>query len=1155
MSRKLWSSIPLLLAMALSPAAFSRNVFVLPPGDGVLRPVNPYTGDPFAPGPGGISAAQDSFLVLATPQGNKYYIIGRSATDTIVATSDQSTFSVVNRKSLGAGATAAVMSPDGSKIYVLAGSVYAIRTSDDQIITQFSGVSNPVDIAVSRDGTRLYVVGSNGTLTAVDTNTFGVLNSVPNLGLPTGVSVGPNGLVYVSGTNALYELDPVNLTHIKGTYIQLNGQPGKPHFVPDTFGNVRVVMTNASASVGLGSLLTVDLGTRTFTALQAGNVVLDKIVPVSGSRVFATSAGGALYDISIPSSFQQASFSGVGLLTNVRSIAASNEFPTARYLYAAVSGTNQLLRIDLSTNTVTGTLSTGTNPPGNVNFAGPATTGNPISIYLYNNGQFVNPGTQSLPLVVRAVDSNGRPLSGVPVVFATNSFGAIITTNATQFTDPDGYAQAIVIAPSTTGAFQVTVSAGSAPVVTGTFNLTSGTGSSGATGAISARSGNGQVIREAATTPELLRVVVRDTSGNPVPNAIVNWTATTINGPTGSLSFTQTQTDFQGESTNSYTSPIVGSGLLASYLQTTINASTFSGSVNFYVTVIPIQFGQTLASLPNVTLIQPASLDQVVSYQAGTTITGAIQVRVTAGSGPGAGSPIPNVGISATTGLDPTVAPTARCADNSGLTDSTGFASCDLVIGSKIGETQVIITAGGQQAGTLNILVTPGLPGKIIPTQGDNQAGAPGAQLPLALVATVQDGFGNNLPNVNVTWTVESGSATLINPITRSDTNSRVSALVRLGNSPGPVRVRVTAQGGLTTATAVFSLTVNLTATTMQRISGDGQTALINTAFPSPLVAAVLDANGAGVPGLQVNFSVNSGSVVLSTNSATSDSTGRVSVNVTAGSVAGPVTISATFGSNSVSWTLTVQPPGPNFTEGDITSVAGGAPGIAPGAIVKISGRNIVPSVSGTVFPAILTGPLPTTLGGATVTFGGVAAPIFYVTNTPSAGESIVVQVPYEAPENQSLPVTISSGGTSSTVNVTVQRVIPGIFETTDSQGRRYAVVVRNDGTFVTPDNAIARGEQARVYMSGLGRTTGAASTNTPGAGQRVNGTVVIGINDAGVRVISATLAPNLIGVYEVLFEVPSDAATGSARNFGAFVEPGGGGATAYANGSSIAIR
>src|SRR5262249_35093997 len=157
--------------------------------------------DPFNPGPGGISAAQDTFLALSTPSGNKFYFIGRSGTDTVVST-DQN-YAIVTRRSLGAGATAAVMSSDGSKLYVLAGSVFVISTANDQVLTQFSGGAAPNDLALSRDGTRLFVSSSTGSLTAFDTNSFVTLNTLQNLGPTTGVGVAPNGLVYVSATNIL----------------------------------------------------------------------------------------------------------------------------------------------------------------------------------------------------------------------------------------------------------------------------------------------------------------------------------------------------------------------------------------------------------------------------------------------------------------------------------------------------------------------------------------------------------------------------------------------------------------------------------------------------------------------------------------------------------------------------------------------------------------------------------------------------------------------------------------------------------------------------------------------------------------------------------------------------------------------------------------
>ena len=136
-----------------------------------------------------------------------------------------------------------------------------------------------------------------------------------------------------------------------------------------------------------------------------------------------------------------------------------------------------------------------------------------------------------------------------------------------------------------------------------------------------------------------------------------------------------------------------------------------------------------------------------------------------------------------------------------------------------------------------------------------------------------------------------------------------------------------------------------------------------------------------------------------------------------------------------------------------------------------------------------------------------------------------------------------------------MSRYAPGIFENVDSQGRRFAIITRLDGSYVTPDNPIGRGETARAFVTGLGRTNTAAFTNAlGGVGQNITAPVVVGINDAGVQTISAAYAQNLIGVYVVTFVVPADTAPGLTRNFGIGVDAGGGNLV-FGNGSTIAIR
>jgi hypothetical protein len=63
---------------------------------------------------------------------------------------------------------------------------------------------------------------------------------------------------------------------------------------------------------------------------------------------------------------------------------------------------------------------------------------------------------------------------------------------------------------------------------------------------------------------------------------------------------------------------------------------------------------------------------------------------------------------------------------------------------------------------------------------------------------------------------------------------------------------------------------------------------------------------------------------------------------------------------------------------------------------------------------------------------------------------------------------------------------------------------------------------------------------------------LIVGVNDQGVRIVSANYAPGMIGVYWVAFEIPLDATPGLFRNF-AIAADGGGGELVFGNGSAIA--
>jgi uncharacterized protein (TIGR03437 family) len=194
-------------------------------------------------------------------------------------------------------------------------------------------------------------------------------------------------------------------------------------------------------------------------------------------------------------------------------------------------------------------------------------------------------------------------------------------------------------------------------------------------------------------------------------------------------------------------------------------------------------------------------------------------------------------------------------------------------------------------------------------------------------------------------------------------------------------------------------------------------------------------------------------------------------------------------------------------------------------------------------------------LNDVEVLFGSTPAPIMAVSNI-GGQESVIVQVPFEvaAPGTTSLTVRVS-GGSTTISDVPVVLFNPGILERTDEQGRRYALLQRPDGSWVTPDNAARTGETLKMFVTGLGQATPALATNSTGqASQRPVATEITpGVNDAGAEFVSAAPSDVFVGVWEVSFRAPAGFQTGASRPLSIGVR-GADGQTVYSQGSTIAL-
>ena len=1171
-----FSKTLLFATLALPALTQTRNVIVLPagpPADLVNRNATVLNADSFN-SLGSPAVGLDSYTAFTLPNGTKTYVIARGAANTVTVLSNSSSgVTFLKNIDLGTGSTDAALTPDGRRLLIVSlneSALTIIETVNDNVLVKVP-LSAPANSVVSNfESSRAFTASPNGAVvTAVDLTTNAAIGtiSVPSeITLVSGLGVAPNGLIYVSAVNRLFEIDPRTVQLTPSAAIVMTGSPGRPQFTPD---GTRALMNNFTPISGGSALILADLNNRTTQFTTLSGLTIDRFRIVSNTLAFGYAPGSqTLYTISLsPLSIVPASIPGVPPTLNFRGFSSSNEAPQNRFFF--LSNGNTVYKIDILTNSVVSTQAL-TNASGIPVFP-PQPSGLALAnLFAINQQQFVPTAGTTLPLVVRALDANGVPIVGASVTYATTANG-VTFANPTVTTNSDGYAQTSAVVPNFQTSLTIVATVGVGNTQVFTINVgfpVGGGGGTGGTGKISILDGNGQIIFSNSPPSKPMRVKVVDGNGNPVPTASVLWSL--LSGG-GQLSTLETLTDADGIASNqSYAGPLIF-GNFASFVRSSLSATTSLGSVTFSHITIPRVIDATStpvpAPAPSIAQIFPQGRPEIVGA-VGSTQKKAFQFRITSQTGLALLQGIAGIGVEARAippdgSLDIVSSQTARC-DNNPLSGDDGVVSCDLVLGGKVGTSVVRVTVGGFQNFDFPLIVTQGPPKAIRIISGNNQSGIAGQALPNSLLARIDDGFGSLLNGVPVTWTLQSGSATLFQTISTSgigviqDPNNAtgsisspglVSTNLRLGNSSGEIRIRVSVTP---TIFADFTVTNTLALSSLTKIDGDTQSAAIGLPFAKTLIVEVKDTNGNVAANTPVTFTANSG-VSVSPTVTNTDSSGRARVNVTAGGTIGTYTVTATVGNLTATFSLNVTALGPT-----ITSIVNGAsfvPGLSPCAIAQITGVNFATGIQGTISGQSLVGPLQTSINGISVLIGGVATPLFSVSNI-NGRETLSFQVPCEqAPGTATL--TLRSGTTSVNQPITVAPYAPGIFQTLDGSGRPTAVAVKANGTYVSATNPAELNEDIRVFVTGMGQASPFITTNTPGTGnQRVNGSVIVGVNNEGIsaRFEDTIYAPTLIGVYIVTFRMPANTTTGLNRPFVVAVQAPDG-SFSYSQSAVIDIR
>ena len=210
--------------------------------------------------------------------------------------------------------------------------------------------------------------------------------------------------------------------------------------------------------------------------------------------------------------------------------------------------------------------------------------------------------------------------------------------------------------------------------------------------------------------------------------------------------------------------------------------------------------------------------------------------------------------------------------------------------------------------------------------------------------------------------------------------------------------------------------------------------------------------------------------------------------------------------------TVTVVPP---FV-GSLTNGASFAQAVAPGSIVSLFiGGFSLPTATAAATP------LPTNLGGASVTIGSEALPFYYVSST-----QLNVQLPWDLPTGANT-VTVSGGGATATSTFNVVPAAPGIFV----YGNNLGVVQNQDYTLNAADNPAKAGSWVTVYLTGIGPLDnpiglGDATPAQPLSRATAPAQATIGTQPAQIDFLGMT--PGFVGLAQADIQVPPALAPGT---------------------------
>ena len=396
----------------------------------------------------------------------------------------------------------------------------------------------------------------------------------------------------------------------------------------------------------------------------------------------------------------------------------------------------------------------------------------------------------------------------------------------------------------------------------------------------------------------------------------------------------------------------------------------------------------------------------------------------------------------------------AEAIPSSATSGADGLASVQLKMGSQAGpvtgmaEVPVAANITPVQA-NFTALALPANANGIAKVAGDSQSGTINTALPNPLVVQVTDSRGNPIPGVSIVWTAETGGGSVSEANTTTGADGRTSVIRILGSAAGQQTTSATATG-LSGSPVIFTHTATAgSASRVEKISGDNQSANPGQQLAQPLVVQVLDGSNNPIPNRAVTWVIGDGGGSVDPANTTTDAQGNASTNWTLGSGIGANTVNAVVsGVGTATFTATATAGSASASNSTVsaspTTITVGSGSSTITVTVRDASNNPVGGVSvslessgsGNTFNAASA---PTASNGvATFTFSSTVAETKTITATAGGvvitdqatitvqKASSTIEITSDDPEPSTVgePVTVeftvSGPGATPTGNVTV---------------------------------------------------------------------------------------------------------------------------------------